>query len=93
MIEIKVEKDEQKEQKHNPLFCNIDTEQTVHFFTALGEVSKIISDHMLNYEEFWGLVARLDHFYQNWAEINDIDLEDEEERLAEFLPSILDEFD
>lgn len=95
MIEIKEIRQPKKNndvrpQKCNPELCNMETDADVHFYTALGKISDVIAKHGLDYDDFWMLVSRLDHYYQNWAEVIGLDLEDGSARCGEPLPSMLE---
>ena len=97
MIEIKNFKNEEKKcdkacEKHDPCLCNMQIEQDVKICSALEAISKVVNEKKLDYEDFWNVIQLLDHYYNNWFEMCEVDVKDYDEICSVELPYILEEW-
>ncbi len=65
-----------EEKKHDPLLCNICLESEIRVYKAVDILSKVIHSLSLDYDEFIEAVGKLVHYYENTAEIMQVDLEE-----------------
>ena len=75
---------------HNPLECSLDMEHKVKYYTALGQISHMIKNFGMTYEDFCAMSLDLGRYYQNWAEIVGVDIEDRDFATNIVLPSMLE---
>ena len=75
--------------KHDPLECSLDMEHEVRYHTGLGQISEMITKFGFTYLDFCNMTLQLDHYYHNWAEIVEADLEDNDFATDVILPSML----
>ena len=77
-------------ERHDPVSCNGNLVDNIKIYSAIKEISNVVSDNELSYEEFLTAVGMLSHYYDNWFEINDFDLDDEEDMEFITLPNVYD---
>ena len=87
-----------RDDDHDPMACSLMMEHDVKYNTAVGQITEIMNQYGMTYIDFCNMTMQLDHYYHNWAEINDIDIEEEEFACNAILPSmfqpwIFDDFD
>ena len=76
--------------EHDPMDCAINMEHNMRYQTTLGQVTQLMSNMGMTYFDFCNMTIDLDHYYHNWAEICDEDLDDPEFACNAVLPSMFE---
>ena len=79
--------------EHDPVECNLTLAQETKIYSAVNDISKIVEEKDLTYSDFLVVVSMLSHFYDNFFEINEFDVTDEDDMENVYLPSVSDTFD